>query len=243
MKVYDRPKENISSLRGLRLGVLTSYINHTIDETSIEVSASFFETLNKLSSAGAELVHFDDSCLHPTNLALAEVALFEYEDSINEYLSDPRHRSCPKNLAEIMLSGLTDEAALGPTWPLVQLPEMSISSPEYHARLHRIDRLKLSYAKNFARHSLDAIIYPHQTILTVAIGQATQPGRNGLLTSLTGAPGVVVPMGFSSPSRSAKIGVPMGMEVVGMWGQDKRILGISDVISGILSARKPPILD
>jgi Asp-tRNA(Asn)/Glu-tRNA(Gln) amidotransferase A subunit family amidase len=228
-------------LNGLRLGILTSYVNHTLDDTSHQVSNLFAETCRKLSSQGVELIEFDNVAFHPLNLARAEVQLYEMQDSFTEYLTSPTHPNYP-SLDEISTSGMVDGIAVGPTWPLSLLPHMTISSPEYLARLHRISRLKLSLAKTFAELHLDGIIFPHQTILVVKAGATFQPGRNGLLSSLTGTPGLVVPMGFSQETEEAVRGVPVGMEIIGLWGDDWKVLGIAEMIEKVLDARKEPVL-
>ena len=48
---------------------------------------------------------------------------------------------------------------------------------------------------------LDAIVFPHQKRLVVPVGE-TQVERNGALGAVTGFPSIVVPGGFSSPTRS-----------------------------------------
>jgi len=228
-------------LSGLRLGILTSYVNHTLDDTSHQVSNLFAETCRKLSSQGVELIEFDNVVFHPLNLARAEVELYEMQDSFTEYLTSPAHPNYP-SLDEISTSGLVDEIAVGPTWPLSVLPHITTSSPEYLARLRRISQLKLSLAKTFAELHLDGIIFPHQTILVVKAGATFQPGRNGLLTSLTGTPGMVVPMGFSPETQEAVRGVPVGMEIIGLWGDDWKVLDIAERIEKVLDARKEPVL-
>jgi len=39
--------------------------------------------------------------------------------------------------------------------------------------------------------------------------------RNGALGSVTGFPSIVVPSGFSSPTPTAMLGVPVGIEFLG----------------------------
>ena len=121
---------------------------------------------------------------------------------------------------------------------------MSPSNPEYYIRLCRIETLKLLLAQVFAENKLDGLIFPHQTILVVRVGESVQAGRNGLLTSLTGAPGGVVPMGFSSDGESGDsgMGIPIGMEVVGLWGWDWHVLGIMEEIEVLLKGRRAPVL-
>ena len=200
--------------------MLTSYINHTIDKTSKEVP-------------------LDTPEFHPLNLATAEVALYEFHQSLHTYLSQPTHSTCP-TLAQILTSPLIDPIAVGPTWQMAF--NLSTSQPAYHTRLTRINHLKLLLAKLFAENELDGLVYPHQTVLVAKVGASYQPGRNGLLTSLTGTPGVVIPMGLSSGEGSAEQGIPAGMEVVGLWGDDWRILGIAMEIARIFNGRYESVL-
>lgn len=213
-----------------------SYINHTVDETSGEVSSLFEKAITKLESSGLQIVPI----LHPLSLATAEVALFEYHQSLDTYLSQPSHAICP-SLQEILSSSLIDQIAVGPTWQLAF--NLSTSDPAYPVRLARIGHLKLLFARLFAENSLDALIYPHQTVLVAKVGATYQPGRNGLLTSLTGAPGVVVPMGMSRSEERAQDGVPAGMEIVGLWGMDWKVLGIGFEVERLLRGRRGPILE
>jgi len=224
-------------MRDLRIGVLQSYINHTTDNTSHEVSGLFARTLRRLSATGAQLISVDSPAIHPPRLVEAEVAVFEFREAIDGYLRE--HPSCPSSLDEIVVSGLVDDIAVGPTWLVAQ--QLSTASSEYVIRLRRIEHLKLALANLFAQHRLDALIYPHQTILVVPIGATFQPGRNGLLTSLTGAPGAVIPMGFSTPTERAKLGVPIGMEVIGLWGWDKNLLAVAGLMERVLQARRAPL--
>ncbi len=195
-------------MNGLRLGVLTSYINHTVDETSPEVSKLFEKSVIHLHAAGVHIITVDEPSFHPQNLAKAEVLLHEFHQSLNTYLSQPSHSSCP-SISSLLTSPLIDSIAVGPTWELAF--NLSTSDPAYSIRLARIEHLKLLFARLFAENKLDGLVYPHQTVLVARVGAKLQPGRNGLLTSLTGTPGVVVPMGMSTSSESAKGGVPAGM--------------------------------
>jgi Asp-tRNA(Asn)/Glu-tRNA(Gln) amidotransferase A subunit family amidase len=237
---YDtkRPKGS-TTLKGLRLGVLTSYINHTVDETSKEVSSLFEKSVSELNSAGIHLIPLDTPEFDPLNLATADVALYEFHQSLNKYLSQPTHSTCP-TLAQILTSPLIDPLAVGPTWQMAF--NLSTSDPAYHTRLTKINHLKLLLAKMFAENELNGLIYPHQTVLVAKVGATYQPGRNGLLTSLTGTPGVVIPVGMSSSCGTAEQGVPAGMEVVGLWGGDWRGLGIAMEVARFLDGRHESLL-
>ena len=73
----------------------------------------------------------------------------------------------------------------------------------------------------FASHRLDAMLYPHQRRLVVPIGEP-QVDRNGVLSNSTGFPAVSFPGGFSAPTASAPLGVPVGLEILGPSGASPR---------------------
>ena len=49
-------------------------------------------------------------------------------------------------------------------------------------------------------------------------------------------------MGFSRETEEAARGVPVGMEVIGLWGDDWKVLDIAERIEQVLDARKEPVL-
>jgi Asp-tRNA(Asn)/Glu-tRNA(Gln) amidotransferase A subunit family amidase len=85
-----------------------------------------------------------------------------------------------------------------------------------------------------ASHNLDAVIYPEQKNLVVKVGSPSQSGRNGILAALTGTPVVVVPAGFSPPSPDAPVGVPIGMEILGLPFVEGKLLNIARHVSEVL---------
>jgi len=74
----------------------------------------------------------------------------------------------------------------------------------------------------------------------VMIGEATQAERNGILASLAGFPAITVPAGFSSPTESAPIGVPVGIEFLGQPFSEPQLLRIAYGFEQATHARKPP---
>src|SRR5271163_4264904 len=71
----------------------------------------------------------------------------------------------------------------------------------------------------------EAIVFPHQKLLVVPVGE-TQVERNGALGSVTGFPSMVVPGGFSSPTATATLGVPVGIELLGRPWSEKLLIEI-----------------
>jgi amidase len=88
--------------------------------------------------------------------------------------------------------------------------------PEYIARLGRQAAFRDALIAVMDRNGLDALFYTHQRRLVMpASADAVQLERNGFLASSTGLPAITVPGGFSAPTDSAPIGVPIGVEFLG----------------------------
>jgi len=74
----------------------------------------------------------------------------------------------------------------------------------------------------------------------VVIGDLNQAERNGILASLTGFPAITVPAGFSAPTASAPIGVPVGIEFLGQPFSEPQLLKLAYAFEQATHARKPP---
>jgi amidase len=91
-----------------------------------------------------------------------------------------------------------------------------MNSPAYKDRMLNRDKLRLAVATQMTDLNLDAILYPLQKILVVPVTAEDQLERNGTLSSGTGFPAVTFPGGFSAPTASAPLGVPVGAELLGL---------------------------
>jgi amidase len=127
-------------------------------------------------------------------------------------------------------------AALGPGAPIKSFAELlatktsavqktleaefavvdGMNSQAYKDRTLNRDKLRLAVAKKIADLDLDAILYPLQKILVAPVTAEEQLERNGTLSNGTGFPAVTFPGGFSTPTASAPIGVPVGAELLGL---------------------------
>ena len=87
---------------------------------------------------------------------------------------------------------------------------MSTRYVSYRNLQEGIQSLTEHLKHTFDMHNLDALIYPEQANLVVKVGSPSQSQRNGILAALTGSPVVTVPIGFSQPSETAPIGLPIG---------------------------------
>jgi amidase len=87
---------------------------------------------------------------------------------------------------------------------------------------------------------LQAILYPLQKILVAAVTAEEQLERNGTLSNGTGFPAVTFPGGFSSPTSSAPLGVPVGAELLGPDYSEARLLGYAYAFEQASGLRKLP---
>jgi len=97
------------------------------------------------------------------------------------------------------------------------------------------------HEKTILSNNLTCIIYPEQKNLVVPLGSPSQSGRNGILAALTGSPVITIPVGFSPPTASAPIGIPIGMEILGLPWSEGTLLRVAKGIDDRLHARRPPV--
>ena len=90
-----------------------------------------------------------------------------------------------------------------------------------------------------AQNNLDALLYPHQRRLVVPIGE-DQLDRNGVLSNSTGFPAITFPGGFSVPTASAPLGVPVGIELLGPDWSEPILIKLAYAFEQIANVRKPP---
>jgi Asp-tRNA(Asn)/Glu-tRNA(Gln) amidotransferase A subunit family amidase len=115
-----------------------------------------------------------------------------------------------------------------------------MNSQAYKDRMLNRDKLRLAVVKFMADNNLDAVLYPHQKILVVPTGSPDQFERNGALSNSTGFPAVTFPAGFSTPSPTAPLGVPVGVELLGPDYSEARLLAFAYAFEQAAQVRKPP---
>ena len=161
------------------------------------------------------------------------VHLYEFKPAINAYLASgnaPVH-----SLEEIIASGKFHPNIKDNITKAEGL-EMDDS---YRLRLQKRAELQQRVMKIMADERLDAIVFPHQKRLVVPVGE-TQVERNGALGAVTGFPSIVVPGGFSSPTPTAALGVPVGIEFLGRPWSEKVLIEIGYGYEKATKHRRPP---
>ncbi|GAD94270.1 amidase family protein [Paecilomyces variotii No. 5] len=232
----------------IRIGVLGNYFDSDgTNDPEIYILNETIQSALEKSYSFAELIHlsvpeFDTNAL----LSTVDVQSYEFRTAIDSFLqsriiipeSTP-HRS----LASIAASGeYMHEAMTPPFFESLQTDVFNTSSLGYLERLQRIETLKKKLGECFEENELGALVYPHQRRLVVRVGEKAQSGRNGILAALTGTPAVCIPAGFSPPTETAPLGVPIGIEFLGRPWKDFALLDIAERFEGVLQARREPAL-
>ncbi|KAL2006878.1 hypothetical protein VTN00DRAFT_9546 [Thermoascus crustaceus] len=237
--------------RPFRIGILDTYFdydNETKNPETSTVNNLILSALNISQSSFATLIHISlpPSCSIETLLTTADVQSHEFRTTINTFLQSNFIKSSPhRTLSSLAQSGHFNRGALSSVFFDALQPEevFGTSTAEYKARLERIAKVKQTVSGVFEEYELDAVAYPHQRHYVVKVGERRQPGRNGILAASTGRPAVCVPAGFSPPTESAPLGVPMGLELMGKPWRDLELLDIAERFEAVLQARREPRLD
>jgi amidase len=201
------------AVRGRRIGVVRSFFGTAaINEEVNAVSNRAIEDLRRLGATVIELNTPDlDSGRITSDIS---VHLYEFKPSINNYLL--AGNAPVKSLQDIISSGKF-HPNIGDNIRRAQSLEMDDA---YRLRLQKRADLQQRVMQIMADEQLDALVFPHQKRLVVPVGE-TQVERNGSLGSVTGFPSIIVPGGFSAPTSSAKIGIPVGIEFLGRpWSEN-----------------------
>ena len=227
-----------NGLKGVRIGVLRTLFGSGPDHQEVNrVMASALEVLKK---HGAILVEVTDPAFDTGMLASdLDVQKWEYKYDLNNYLkaqpNPPVH-----SLAELIATGNYYKPSLEKFLASAEAQQNGLNEPDYRDRRVKIDALRVRLANALAKDNLVALVYPHQKRLPVMIGDLNQAERNGILASLTGFPAITVPAGFSAPTASAPIGVPVGTEFLGQPFSEPQLLKLAYAFEQATHARKPP---
>ena len=230
------------SLRTVRLGLIETFFNRTTSEETTPVIAAINATVSSLMAAGATVVPISSPVYNSSAILEAyDTQRYEYRQEMNEYLARSSLRGeHPANLNDLYKSGKF--LVIPSQYSYVNTALVSSTdNATYATRKQGIQNLILSLQSTFKTHSLDALIYPEQANLVVKIGAASQAGRNGILAAVTGFPVVTVPAGFSPSTKEAPIGIPIGMEILGVPWSEAKLLSIAKRVSEVRRVRRMPV--
>jgi Asp-tRNA(Asn)/Glu-tRNA(Gln) amidotransferase A subunit family amidase len=226
-------------LRGARIGLLKTMMGNGPEHQ--EVNGVMAAAIAALKGGGAEVIEVDAPALDANKLNTDnDVQKYEFKALMNAYLSTIPNAPA-KSLAEIIASGKFHKPSLEKFLLSAEGFANGMEEPDYKERLLRNQRTRQALVSVFAEHRLDALVYPLQKRLVVPLTELNQADRNGILASVTGFPAITVPAGFSQPTATAPLGVPVGMDILGRPWSEGRLIELAYGFEQAVHARKPPI--
>jgi amidase len=221
-------------LRGSRIGALMDFFGG--DAVHREVNAVIETALTKLAEAGATIVRVNIPNIDALTRDL-DLGAFEFKSAFDRYLA-ALGRAAPVKTFDDFLARGEFHHSLKSGLEAAQRTD-GVNDPEYKTRLLRRNELRQAVMTAMADNRLDAIVYPHQRRLVAAIGDE-QLERNGVLSNGTGFPAIAVPGGFSAPTSSAPIGVPIGIELLGPEWSEPVLFKLAYALEKTAKIRRPP---
>jgi mandelamide amidase len=231
-----------ADLKRVRLGVAKGFHANLDEDTRAATDAA----LAKLRSAGVTLVDVEMPALAELNGAVSfPVALYEIHDDLAAYLQKYRAgvdiRQVAAGIASPDVKGTFDGLVLPRKLPAAQ--GVVDARPAYDDAMRKArPALQKLYRDTFKKHRLDALVFP--TVPRVALAatpesssienfglliQNTDPGSNA------GIPGLQLPAGLGAAS-----GLPVGLELDGPAGSDRRLLAVGLALEGVLGRLPAP---
>jgi mandelamide amidase len=237
-------RDNVTAapLPGLRVGVYREGFWKNLDAETERLAIA---ALDRLREAGVEVVEVDMPGLAELNGKVSfPVALYEAGVDLPRYLR--RHRIA------LDLRGLADRIASPDVQGLFAsaiVPGAKDAIPEqvYREALATRPALQRLYAETFRTHRLAALVFPTTPLPAAPIGddqttklngadvptfatfiRNTDPGSNA------GIPGLTVPIGRT------EAGLPVGLELDGPAGSDRRLLAIGLALEALFGRLPAP---
>jgi mandelamide amidase len=227
----------------IRIGIVKSMLANLDSDTE----AAFRAAIDKLKSQGVTIVDVEMTKLGELNGQVGfPVALYEAYDDMVAYLkrsgSGVTIEALAKEIASPDVKGTYDGLVIprklpGPNNTLVD------AKPAYDAAIKTArPALQALYRETFAKNKLDAIAFPTTPKVAIASNpdssslanftlfiQNTDPGSNA------GIPGLQLPIALGASTK-----LPVGLELDGPAGSDRRLLSIGMAFEKMFGRLPPP---
>jgi amidase len=205
-------------------------------ERHAEVNRAMEGVIERMARLGATIVRFDLPD-YDTLAPIVSTSQFEARTVMDRYFAALGPNAPIKSFAELVAA---KTSAVQHTLETEIAVVDGMNSQAYKERMLNRDKLRLAVAKKMADLDLQAILYPLQKILVAPVTAEEQLERNGTLSNGTGFPAVTFPGGFSAPTSSAPLGVPVGAELLGPDYSEARLLGYAYAFEQASGFRKLP---
>lgn len=232
-----------ADLKQARIGVVKSMLANLDGDTD----AAFRAAIDKLKAQGATVIDIEMPELTELNGKVSfPVAIYEANDDMVAYLKHTGTgltiEALAKEIASPDVKGTYDGLVIPHKLPG---PDNSVvdGKPAYDAAIKTArPALQALYRDTFAKNRLDAIAFPTTPKVAIASNpdssslpnfllfiQNTDPGSNA------GVPGIQVPVALGASSK-----LPVGLELDGPAGSDRRLLAIGMAVEKVFGRLPPP---
>jgi mandelamide amidase len=232
-----------AALNGVRLGLVKDFLANMDADTQ----AAFEAALARLKGAGVTVVEVEMPKLMEMNGAISfPIALYEAYDDGVAYLKKSGAGLTIEQLAEAIASPDVKGTYQGLVIPRkLPGPDNTVvdAKPAYEAAMKTSrPALQALYRDTFKKDRLDALVFP--TVPKVAMAanpesssvatfmsviQNTDPGSNA------GVPGLQLPIALGASSK-----LPIGLEIDGPAGSDRRLVAIGLAMEGLFGRLPAP---
>jgi amidase len=225
------------ALRGARIGVLQNFFGTGPEHA--EVNRVMNAAIERMRRAGATVVPItvpgiDTDALNRDD----DVQKYEFKGVFNAYLAQYAPTAAVKSLHELVATGKYDPTLEG-FLKSADVADDPLKSAEYAARIARAKQLAQTIRAAMDDNHVLALVYPEQKRLVVPIG-TSQVDRNGILAGMTGFPSISIPAGFSEPTATAPLGVPVGMEIFGRPWDEGTLFRLASSFEALEPVRRMP---
>lgn len=222
------------ALKGARIGVMGNLTGSA--ERHQEVNRVMEDVIAKMQSLGATIVRFDLKEYDKLSTQVSTSGL-EARTVMDQYFARLPSTVPIRTFSQLVAA---KSSAVQKTLATELAVVDGMASAAYKDRTLNREKLKVLVAGKIAELNLDAVLYPLQKILVARVSDPDQLERNGTLSNGTGFPAVTFPGGFSSPTASAPLGVPVGAELLGPDWSEAKLLAYAYAFEQAFNTRKPP---
>jgi amidase len=224
-----------NALRGARIGVMTNLFG--TEARHQEVNRVMEDVISAMQSEGATIIRFSLPA-YDTLQSIVVTSTWEAHTAMDEYFASlgpdaPIHTF--DQLVATKTATPEAQAALEQELAIVD----GLNNPVYKDHMVNREKLRMAVSSKMAELNIQAILYPLQKVLVSLVG-VPQPERNGTLSNGTGFPAVCFPGGFSTPTATAPLGVPVGAELLGREFSEPLLLSLAYAYEQATKTRKLP---
>ena len=227
-----------AELRGKRIGVLRNLFGRSPEHAP--VNAVMADALNRLRSAGAEIVDIDDTRFDSEkSYEDLNVNNYEFKPLFERYLAQLGPKAPIKTVREYV-----DADKYPPTMRSYLANAVKWQAPlemqEYLQKLAAIADMRKFVLDLFESKKLDVLAYPMQKRASLRLTDTPKPERNGIFASALGFPAIDLPAGMTAPDATAPDGVPVGIDLIGRPFDDEALQAIAAGFERVIAGRRPP---